>query len=140
MRTQGIEFSLRADVTRRLEVTANYSYLDAVNRSSDPTLPVAYTPEHSANLSANWQVGDALGWFATANYVGHQYLNVSPNPRYTVARDGYATVDTSVSYRFPRLTLRAGLLNLFDVRQDRLTSIDYNEDGRRAFVSAAARF
>jgi outer membrane receptor for ferrienterochelin and colicins len=140
VRTQGIESSLRADVTRRLEVTANYSYLDAVNRSSDPALPVAYTPEHSANLSANWQVGDALGWFTTANYVGRQYLNVSSNPRYTVARDGYATVDTSVSYRFPRLTLRAGLLNLFDVRQDRLTSIDYNEDGRRAFVSAAARF
>ena len=141
VRTQGIETSLRAEVTDALELTANYTYLEAENRSDPTPLAIAYTPKHSANASANWRITEPLSLFATVNYVGKQYLSVSSNAAYNITRDGYATVDTSISYRFTDgLTLRAGILNLLDEREERLTTTEYNEDGRRYFVSATARF
>lgn len=141
VKTQGIEASVRANVTPTLELLANYTYLDAKDHSGATPLNIAYTPEHSANASINWHPSDPLTLFATVNYVGKQYLAVYSNAAYNVTRDGYATVDTSVSYKVsPAFTIRAGVLNLFDKRQERLTTTEYNEDGRRFFVSATTRF
>lgn len=139
--TQGVETSIRANVTANLDVSANYTYLDAENRSGATPLRIAYTPEHSANASINWRPIEPLSLFATVNYVGKQFLNVSSNAATNVVRSGYATIDTSMSYRVDdHFTIRAGILNLLDEKQERLTTTDYNEDGRRFFVSATTRF
>lgn len=141
VRTQGIEASARANVTSTLELLANYTYLDAKDLSGAAPLRVAYTPKHSANASVNWHPSEPLSLFATANYVGKQYLAVYSNAAYNVERDGYLTVDTSISYKVsPAFTIRAGVLNLFDKRQERLSTTEYNEDGRRFFVAATTRF
>lgn len=141
VRTQGIETSVRANLTSRLDVLANYTYLESENRSGDTPIPTVYTPKHSANATVNWRPSKPLAVFATVNYVGKQYLASYSNAAYNVTRDGYATVDTSISYRIsPNLTMRAGVLNLLDERQERLTTTEYNEDGRRYFIAATTRF
>lgn len=141
VKTQGIEASARAKLGSTFELLANYTYLDAKDLSGAMPLRIAYTPRHSANASVNWHPSDPLTLFATVNYVGRQYLNVSSNAAFNVERKAYATVDTSVSYKVSTaFTIRAGVLNLFDERQDRLTTTEYNEDGRRFFVAATTRF
>lgn len=141
VRTQGIEATARFSPVAGVTVQANYSYLDAENRSGPTPLAIPYTPHHSGNLSVSWQANEKLSLFAASNYVGRQYLDVYSNPLYNVERGSYLTVDFSGTYKInDKFLIRAGILNVFDNRQEREILTEYNEDGRRFFIAGTAKF
>lgn len=141
-RTQGIEASISVRPTAGLTVSANYTYLDAKNLSGIER-PLAYQPEHSANLAVDWQATEALDLSVAVNYVGEQYTWVPTNGNLASASsvDAFVTGDVIAAYAVTEnLTLRAGVLNVADKTVTREISDDFNVDGRRYFLSTTARF
>lgn len=76
-----------------------------------------------------------------ARYSGEQYISVPSTGLNMVTKSPYTVVDLSVAYRIDKmLQLRAGVLNLGDEGDARTLSTDFNEDGRRYFISLSADF
>ena len=141
VRTVGVESSLRAQLGAGVGAQANYTYLDSTNRSGTTPVPLAYQPSHSGNVTLDWQGTGRLGAYVTVQYFGHQYTFVPASGVNMSEVDGFATVDLGANVRLtPTLLLRGGLLNAADRRLDRTVSDDFNADGRRFFLSLAARF
>lgn len=139
--TKGVETSFRAELSPQWSMRANYTYTDAKNTSGVRDIPMVYRPRHSANLGADWKPGDRWSLNATARYSGSQYISVSSNGQNRVKKSAYGVVDLSAAYRINKmLTVRAGVLNLGDEGENRDVSTDFNEEGRRYFVSLAADF
>ena len=138
--TRGAELSGRVKLGA-WTLRASYSYTDARNTSGAIELPLTYRSKHAANLGADWQATAALSVNASARFSGKQYISVPANGQNLVSKPGYTIADVSLAWTLnPNLTLRGGALNVADRTVDRLNSNDFNEDGRRWFVSLAARF
>jgi outer membrane receptor for ferrienterochelin and colicins len=141
VRTMGVESHVRVQLTRAIGVQANYTHLDATNRSGASPLPMPYQPSHSANVTADWLGSDRLAGYVTAQYVGRQYTLVPPTGVNPSVFSGFLTFDVGASYRLsPALTLRGGVLNAANRLIERNVVDDFNEDGRRFFLSFGARF
>lgn len=141
VRSRGVESNAAVKLNDRFDVVANYTWLDSENRSNPTPLAMIYQPRHSANATLNWHPADAWSLFATYNYVGEQYLSVSTNAALSVKREAYGMVDVGGAYRIsPRITVRAGVLNIADKTLQRETSTEYNEEGRRFFAAVTRRF
>lgn len=141
-RTMGIEASVAIRPRDDLTITANYTYLDA-KATSGVERPLAYQPEHSANVGVDWQATEKLKLGMAVNYVGDQYTYVPSNGNMANASkaEAYVTADLTGQYDFnDNFTLRAGVLNIADNKILREVSDDFNVDGRRFFFSATARF
>lgn len=140
-RTQGVELTFWTKPVDGLTVNVNYTHLDANNLSGDDEVPIAYQPRHSGNLSVDWQATERLGLTLTGNYIGHQYTWVSANGASRTDRDAYYTLDIATRYALTdNFILRAGVLNITDKTVEREVSDDYNEDGRRYFISGTVQF
>ncbi|MGP8308774.1 TonB-dependent receptor domain-containing protein [Vibrio sp. YIC-376] len=134
---KGIELEAWYDITDTINLSANYTYTDAEDKSSGEKL--TGTPEHLANLDVNWQILDALTTFARVNYIGEQVITNLSSEDKTV--DGYTLVGLGVSYDFQQVNLKAGLNNIFDVElDDEDDYYGYSEKGRSAYVSATYLF
>ena len=141
VRSQGLEANARFRVSDKVDLTANYTYLDSKNRSNPVELAMIYQPKHSANATVNVRPTDAWSLFATWNYVGEQFLAVYTNAANNVKRQGYGTVDIGAAYALnPETTVRFGVLNTADKAIKRQTSDEYNEEGRRFFAAVTRRF
>lgn len=139
VQTQGVEFSLKSELTASLQGNFNYTYLDARNLSSGQPEAMIYKPRHVAHLGLDWQATEALVVNVTASYTGSQYTQVTSSSK--LEKEDYTLVDTGLRYRFnPNLTLGAGLLNALDKRVERDVTSDYNEEGRRFYASMALSF
>lgn len=142
-RTQGVEAAVQYALTDTVTLRATYTYLDAKNKTDGIDAPLAFNPEHSGHFAAEWQATEALFTSATVNYVGEQYTEVPQdgNMEYAYEADAYTTVDLMGSYDFDeRVTLQAGILNLFDETVERVVSQDFNVEGRRYYLSLTGRF
>lgn len=134
---KGIELEAWYDITKNINLSANYTYTDAEDKSSGEKL--TDTPEHLANLDVNWQVFDSLTTFARVNYIGKQVITNLSSEDKTV--DGYTLVGLGVSYDLQQVNLKAGLNNIFDVElDDEDDYYGYSEKGRSAYVSATYLF
>ncbi|MEL4180251.1 TonB-dependent receptor domain-containing protein [Roseateles sp. PN1] len=141
VKSRGAELSSRFTLSPTLNLRANYSYTDARNSSGAIELPLTYRSKHVANLRADWQALPALGLSLSGRYNGAQYISVPANGQNTLQAPAYAVFDASAAWTVsPMLTVRMGLANLADKTLDRETSNEFNEDGRRIYVSATARF
>jgi outer membrane receptor for ferrienterochelin and colicins len=141
VRSKGVETSIAGDITETLSIRANYTYLKSEDRSSANPIPLIYQPKHSANLTLDWRAMENLSLYASANYIGRQYIAAYANPAFNEIQEAYTLVDIGGRYDVnERLTVRAGVLNLADKRIERTTSTEYNEDGRRFFLSLTHRF
>ncbi len=141
VRSQGAEFGLRASLAPGLEMRANYTYTDARNTSSAVELPLTYRSKHVANIGLDWKPSGDWTLGAQARYNGEQFISVPANGQNMVEAPAYTIVDLSAAWTItPQLTLRGGLLNAADKRIDRATSTEFNEDGRRVYLSVSARF
>lgn len=141
-RTQGIEASLTITPRDDLTVTANYTYLDA-KALSGVERPLAYQPQHSANVNVDWQATDKFNLGVQVNYFGNQYTYVPSNGNMANASkaDAYVTADVIGSYKInTNFSVKAGVINIADKQIYRETSDDFNVDGRRYFLSATASF
>lgn len=141
VRSQGVETNARFQLSDKIDLTANYTYLDSKNRSNPVELAMIYQPKHSANATVNVRPTKAWSLFATWNYVGEQFLAVYTNAAYNVKREGYGTVDVGAAYALDAATtVRFGVLNSADKAIKRETSDEYNEEGRRFFAAVTRRF
>jgi outer membrane receptor for ferrienterochelin and colicins len=141
-RTMGIEANLTLHPTDELTVSANYTYLDAKNTSANDA-PLAFQPEHTANIKLNYSFNEKLSFALSANYVGEQYTSVPANGDMAFARkvDGYITADFTGRYDITEnFTLRAGVLNIADNQILKTDWDEFNVDGRRYFISGTTRF
>ncbi|RFA26786.1 outer membrane receptor protein [Alkalilimnicola ehrlichii] len=137
--TQGLESSLRWTLSPAWQLRANYTYTDAKNTSGDSDLPLTYRPRHTANANVDWRPTARWSAHATARYSGNQYISVPQNGQNRVQKSGYSVFDLSTAYRFAQhFTVRAGVLNLMDEGDNRELVSDFNEEGRRYFVSLTA--
>lgn len=131
--TKGVDFvgTYRTDLGGgRLNLTLAYNYNKSRVTKFDPTVIGAsqiadikhLAPNHRANFSANWTMGDFTlnfresyyGWWATQNdYPGQKF-------------GAKFLTDIDVSYKFAdRFTLTAGVNNLFNTYPDRIApSVD----------------
>ncbi|WP_319496080.1 TonB-dependent receptor domain-containing protein [uncultured Cohaesibacter sp.] len=141
-RTMGVEASLSIRPRDDLTITANYTYLDA-KAISGVKRPLAYQPEHSANVAMDWQATDKLSLGTKVNFVGKQYTYVPTdgNMANSSKADAYVTADLTGAYEVnDNFTLKAGVLNIADNQIYREESDDFNVDGRRYYFSANLRF
>ncbi|UCZ57325.1 TonB-dependent receptor [Desulfurispirillum indicum] len=135
--SEGVEVGLRAQLSRAWHLRANYTYTDVRDTSGSSSQPVAYRPEHAANLMVDWKPGARWVFSGNVRYVGEQVLVVWNDTR----KSAYTVADISAGWRFDdRITLRGGILNITDEGDNREISSDFNEEGRRLFVSVSANF
>lgn len=135
--SEGVELGFRARFSAHWSLRANYTYNDVKNTSTAQAQPIAYRPKNTANATLDWQPADAWTVSASMRRVGEQYISVWNRMK----KDAYNVADLSAAYRLDKTyTLRAGILNLGDEGRDRLNSSDYNEEGRRYFISVGAEF
>lgn len=136
-RIAGLELHGTWQATRALALKANYTYLDSEQKSgANRGAPLSLTPEHTANLRADWKATPRLSFWGAANYYGKEYsatLGTGAVPAYTV-------VDLGASYQWsPAVTFNAALYNLGDKQLDAAT-YDKTSYGRRAWVGVRASF
>lgn len=140
-RTQGLEANLFFEPAHGVMVRANYTYLDATNRSGSLTLPLVYRSRHTANASVDWEIDERWSAFFTASYVGSQYVSVPSNGVNKIKQDGFATFDIGGGYKLTdNVTLTAGVINIANKEIKRTNTSEFNEEGRRYFITATTRF
>jgi outer membrane receptor for ferrienterochelin and colicins len=140
VRTRGIEAGVRATLSSTLAGRANYTYTDAKNTSGAAPLPLVYRPRMNANVSLDWRPAPAWSASATARYIGEQYLNVPASGVNLLRKGGYTVADLSAAWRAGQYTVSAGMLNVGDRGTQRDVAADFNEEGRRLFLSLLAKF
>lgn len=139
--TSGVEVSGRLGLFDSVNLTANYTYTDAKNKSTAIELPLTYRPENMANVTADWRAFADWTFSATATYTGSQYISVPANGQNMLTVGAFTTADIMAAWNInPYFTVRAGVLNVADKTLDRLTSLEFNVDGRRYFVSLTGRY
>jgi len=133
----GVELNGRWDITRAFALKGNYTYTDSEQKSgSNAGAPLSLTPEHKANVSADWTLSEKAQAWASVNYYGREYgttLSGDPAPAYT-------TADVGGSYDLTKaVTLKAAVYNLADKRLDDETygTVNY---GRTFWVGTTLRF
>ena len=152
---QGVELTADWQATDTITLRANYTYTHSRQKTGDfAGLPLARTPEHMANIRADWMTPyDGLTAWVAANYHGSeinagQRLGTAGKPAAyapdgtVLARkyDAYATIDLGASYDFnDNVTLNAAVYNLFDKRAE-VDELNAVVEGRRLWVSLTSRF
>jgi vitamin B12 transporter len=136
-RARGLELGLGAAPVEGLTVQANYSWIEARNRtegSANEGNFLARRPEHSLALVADYvaPAGWALG--ATLAHVSGSFDNAAN----TRAIPGYVTADIRGSFAISdRIELYGRVTNLFDATYETVSF--YGQPGRQAFVGLRAR-
>lgn len=135
-RLQGLELAAGLELSERWRLDANYTYLDARDRTTDERL--ADRSRHRANASLEWLPSVRLSTRVRAEYTGPQYRSAAEGDR-----PGYTLLHWYVDYELARnLNLQAGIENLTDKRlaNDDIGVYARADEGRRYFAGLTARF
>ncbi|WP_231968090.1 TonB-dependent receptor domain-containing protein [Orrella dioscoreae] len=135
-RLQGLELTGVAPLAAQWQLRANYTYLDARDRSTDERL--ADRSRHRANATLAWDATAQLATRVRAEYVGAQYRSATEQER-----PGYTLWHWYVDYEVNRnLSLHAGIENITDKRlaNDDASIYGRADEGRRYFAGLTARF
>jgi outer membrane receptor for ferrienterochelin and colicins len=136
VRMQGLELVAGLDLSSRWRLNANYTYLDAHDRSSGERL--AERSRHRANATIEWDATEQLTTRLRAEYTGAQYRSATEPDR-----PGYALLHWYVDYDLDKtVSVHAGIENLTDKRlaNDDASIYSDADEGRRYFVGLTARF
>jgi catecholate siderophore receptor len=115
-RTRGFELGVQGRVTRQLQFTGAYTYLDAeFTRPTGTTVPagnrVANTPRHMASLFGRYDLTEQFGLGLGVVHQSRRFANADN----LVRLPGYTRFDGAVYYDFSdRIRLQANVENLFD--------------------------
>ena len=137
-RARGVELAGSLRPLKGLELTANYTFTDARDRSpGSATFDKLLTrrPQDTANLQASYAFGFGLTLGAAVRYSGASF----DDPANTTRVKSYTLVDLRASYRLPHgLELYGRLENLFDRQYE--TIYQYGTLGRAATAGVRASF
>ncbi len=127
----GVELTLDAPVTDRVDVSATYTFTDSEQKSGDNAgLPLNDQPRHRASLGLDWQAGEQTLLWSQARYKGDTE-RVASRRGLSDSYPSYTLVDAGIRHRLnSRVSLYGGIYNLFDKQID---ADDYDRvlDGRR---------
>ncbi len=128
---QGVEVTFEADLTRRLNLTANYTYTRARDLGTGARL--IRTPSHMAFARLQWQVTEKLLLGLKVLYNGKEA------DRGGAILDDWIRVDLTGSYALTeQLTLYARVDNLFDEQYQQI--VGYGTPGISAYGGLRAAF
>ncbi len=149
---QGLELTASWSATPDLRLRGNYTYTHSEQKTGlYKGFPLARTPEHSANIRADWVTPlDGLEAWASVNYHGSEIAagprigtNGSPvriNGQIGRKYDAYATLDIGAKYAVAEnVDFNAAIYNVLDKE---VGATDFNTvmEGRRLWVSMTAKF
>ena len=131
----GLELSVDARlIPGQIDMSANYTYLDARDASTDQWLP--RRPQHQAQLRLSYIGMDRLNLSATLNWVGGERYS-STRERLPLA--AYARIDVDAGYRVhDHLEIYGRIENLTDVTYEEISG--YNTPGLSAYAGLRASF
>ena len=127
---EGVELELSARPLDGLTLTANYTHLDARNRSGDANEgnELARRPRHSGSLNADYRFGFGLSVGGTLLAVGRSFDNAGNSVRL----DGYTLLGLRAELPVgERFSLYGRVENLTDEAYQ--TAAGYGASGRAAF-------
>lgn len=151
-RIQGLELTGFWRATDRVSLRANYTYTDSEQLSGEyEGWPLSRTPEHMANIRADFDALETLRLWAAVNHHGEQInagLRVGMNGE-PVFEDGrqvarrypsHTTADIGLNWAATEaVSVRFGVYNLTDERLD-VIDYDVQHDGRRFWFGVSADF
>jgi outer membrane receptor for ferrienterochelin and colicins len=92
--TQGLELSLRTQLSKTLYVNIGYTLLDTESKTTGKELP--FDPKNSFNLGLNWQARPNWQFSLSGLYVGKRYQNSSN----TIRIDDYWLLNLGFEKKF----------------------------------------
>jgi iron complex outermembrane receptor protein len=137
-RLQGYEISVKTEALPRNILEANYTYLDAQNRSDDRTTShLSEAPKYQLYISDLAKVTDRFSLFAKAQYNKRQWEEKRNGD--WVELHSYWLVDVKAMIEVCKYaTLELGVRNLFD--KDYETGYGFPREGRSAFCGIRGSF
>lgn len=151
-RIQGVELSGTWQATDRLKVKGGYTYTDSRQEGGlYDGLPLSRTPEHMANLRADYDANDRLNLWAAASYHGEEInaglrVGVNGQPILEGARQvgrrypDYTLLDVGLGWRLrDDVTLKLGVYNVAD-KVLNVAAYDFQGDGRRGWIGVNYTF
>ncbi len=134
----GVELSGAVRPIGTLEVTANYTYTHAQDRSPGAATfgrELARRPQEMANVAASYTFPFALKTGVAVRYAGRSFENAANTTRLK----SYTLVDLRASYPLPHgLEVYARVENLFDKPYE--TAFRYGTPGRAGYAGVRATF
>ena len=114
-RRYGLELSGAYDVTDRLKLQGNYTYMRAKFRDgpfSGKNVPLV--PENTASLTGIWKQTPATDLVVSANFVDNKYFDNDQSNSFEKKIPSYTTVDAKISHRYRGFRLTAEVNNIFE--------------------------
>lgn len=140
-RRQGVELGASYHLGAGLNLSANYTWLDASEQRVAGTARVREVrrPRHSANIAAYGASG-RLRWGASLAYVGSRRdVDFDRFPASTVTLHPYVLASANLAYRLlPQLEAFARAENAFDARYQDV--VGYNTPGRTLYAGFRVAF
>ena len=133
----GVEVEGSFEVSSLLTLSANYTNMDAVNKSAGSNYgkDLSRRAGETASADAELSFGNGLTGGVTMQYVGHSFNNASNTQRLK----SYVLTDVRIAYPInDTFELYGRVENLFDQKYETLTG--YGTLGRGAFAGVRARF
>jgi outer membrane receptor for ferrienterochelin and colicins len=136
-RIRGLELGGEIDLPWALHAGANYTYLDAIDRSADQRL--AGRSRHLANTHLSWKPTAGFSAQVRNEYVGSQ-IGYSRAEQYHLP--AYSLWHLELSQQLtPQLSVRGGIENIGDVRlADEDNLFNYPEPGRTFHLGLSLSF
>ncbi len=123
-RTQGVELALVGQVTDNWQISAGYSYQDAVLQGNN-VVRLAQVPEHQASLWNKYTFGSGFGAGVGVIHQSSQFAAIRTTPTTTLL-PAFTRVDAALYYTMSDdVKLQLNVENLFDT--------DYFPDGHNNF-------
>jgi len=114
-RRYGLELSGAYDVTDRLKLQGNYTYMRAKFRDGDFSgKNVPLVPENTASLTGIWKQTPATDLVVSANFVDNKYFDNDQSNSFEKKIPSYTTVDAKISHRYRGFRLTAEVNNIFE--------------------------
>lgn len=137
VKTEGVELGFAVQPTERLNIQANYTLTDAINRSAGGNFGnrLELRPQHSGSFTLDWQTPWKVKLGGSLLLAGDSFDNAAN----TVRLDGYALANIRASLPVTEVVELYGRVdNVFDT--DYTVVNRYNTYGRNAHVGVRARF
>lgn len=137
VKTTGVEFGFALQPTSTLNLQANYTLTDAINRSAGANFGnrLELRPQHSGSLTLDWQTPWKLKLGATLLLAGDSFDNAANSVRL----DGYALANIRAALPVTEAVELYGRVdNVFDTGYTVVNR--YNTYGRNAHVGVRAKF
>ena len=133
-RVKGRELTGGVDVMDDLKLTGNWTMLDSEDKSTGDDL--AKTPDHTGNLSLDWQATEIVSTNLAWQYVGSQFIKVPMHNSQALKSDSYQTLDVNTKWKVtPALDFKLGITNLTNTKRDQVaTDADFILEGRTVYA------